>query len=123
MKKKVYLVEVGVLLDKDHPEYECYTIKDFFDNYCAFYDENRLCFFDYKQAQEYAEFYVNTGVVNTYAIVHTDIFNLTDEEIEEIENNASCEYIDNPTKESTLFFKYKNKENNIITEMEEREIQ
>lgn len=114
MKKLVYCVEVGVLLKQHDEEFNYYTIKGFYDNYCAFYDENRVLFFDYEKALNYAEKYVENGVINTYAIVHHDIFNFSDEDIENIENYGYADdYIFNPTIESTNFYGIKNENNEI----------
>ena len=63
----IYKIEVGVLLGKEHEEYDCYN--GVYDKQHAFYDEN-VCFeLDYQQAIDYANGYVEDGVNGTYAIV------------------------------------------------------
>lgn len=114
MKRLVYCVEVGVLLKQDNEEFDYYTIKGFFDDYCAFYDENRVLFFDYEKALNYAKKYVENGVVNTYAVVHYDIFNFSDDDIKNIEEYGYADdYIFNPTIETTNFYTIKNEKNEI----------
>ena len=63
----VYKVEVGVLLDKDDREYECYN--NVYDKNWGYYDENVVLFLDYNRAVEYAKSYVNEGVNKTYSII------------------------------------------------------
>lgn len=114
MKKLVYCVEVGIVLDKNDEEFDCYTIGDFFDDCYGFYDENRVLTFDYQQAVDFAEYYVKNGVINTYAIIHNDIFNFDDKDIEDIKNwNCADDCIFNPTIESTSLFLLKNESNKI----------
>ena len=114
MKKLVYCVEVGIVLDKNYEEFDCYTIGDFFDDCYGFYDENRVLTFDYQQAIDYAKDYVKNGVINTYAIIHSDIFNFDKKDIKDIENwGYADDYIFNPTIESTSLFLLKNENNKI----------
>ena len=63
----IYKIEVGVLLDSDHEEYDCYN--GVYDKQHAFYDENVAFELDYQQAINYANGYVDDGVNGTYAIV------------------------------------------------------
>lgn len=114
MKKLVYCVEVGVVLDKNDCEFDCYTIGDFFDDCYGFYDENRVLTFDYQHAIDYAKDYVKNGVINTYAIIHSDIFNFDKKDIEDIENwGYADDYIFSPTIESTSLLLLKNESNRI----------
>lgn len=115
MNKQLFFVEVGVLLTKDHDEYNYYCLQDFYtDMYYAFYDENRIAFTNKDTALDYLKQYVKNGVVNTYGILHSYVCNITDEQLQEIEDFGSCEYIDNPTKETTLHFEYKDDLTNSI---------
>ena len=108
MKKELFFVEVGVLLDEKDPEFDCYHINGFFDDIFGFYDENRLTFLTYKKALEYALNYIENGVERTYAFIHNSICNIDDEQLKEIKDFASCEYsIENPKFEDVLFFAYK----------------
>lgn len=63
----VYKVEVGVLLDKDDSEYECYS--ECYDKNNGYYEENSVLFLDYNRAVKYAKDYVNNGVNGTYSII------------------------------------------------------
>ena len=112
MKTELFFVEVGVILDKENEEFDCYTIRDFYDDEFAFYDENRLTFLDYEHAKKYADDYVNRGVNRTYAIIHNAICDITDDEYDDIICNAYCEYsLDNFDKKDVLYFIHKeNKE-------------
>src|SRR5690554_738877 len=86
MKKEIYNLEVGVLLDKNHEEYDCYNMV-YSDNY-GFYDENVIAYIkeDYDKAIEYANDYVKNGVNKTYAI-------LTYQGLLDIENDKELECI------------------------------
>ena len=65
--KKVYQVEVGVLLNKDDEEFWSYN--NAFDKQWGYYDEN-IWFTTSKQlAKKSALQYVKNGVQNTYAII------------------------------------------------------
>lgn len=64
---KLYKVEVGVLLKKEHPDYESYT--QAYDKRHAYYDENVVFFRNKKNAKEYLKNYVFFGVVGTYGIL------------------------------------------------------
>lgn len=65
--KKIYQVEVGVLLNKDNEEFEYYN--NAFDKQWGYYDEN-IWFTTSKQfARQSALQYVKNGVENTYAII------------------------------------------------------
>lgn len=62
-----YLVDVGVLLDDDHEEYDAYAIV--YDKSYAYYDENQFYTKTKEEAIEYVKKYVKEGVVGTYGIV------------------------------------------------------
>ena len=108
MKQKLYFVEVGVLLNPNDKEFEYYKVKDFFDDQFGFYDENRLTFLTYKEAREYCDKYIEDSVDGTYAILQSWVCNIDDNDLEEIKNNAYCDYnLENPQMDCTLYFAYK----------------
>lgn len=65
--RKVYLIEVGVLLTKNDPEYDFYS--NVYDKKHAFYDENQYYVDSLDQAKHGAKEYVEQGVDDTYAII------------------------------------------------------
>lgn len=64
---KLYKVEVGVLLDETHPDYESYAYV--YDKKHAYYDENVAFFTNKRNAIRYLNHYVADGVVNTYGVL------------------------------------------------------
>lgn len=61
-----YLVDVGVVVDKD--EYpSCYS--NVYDKACGYYDEDRYLVHDLEKAKKEALQYVADGVDKTYAII------------------------------------------------------
>lgn len=70
---KLYKVEVGVLLKKDHPDYESYS--QAYDKQHGYYDENVAFFRNKKNAKEYLKNYVFFGVVGTYGILSELVYN------------------------------------------------
>ena len=64
---KLYKVEVGVFLKKEHPDYKDYA--KVYDKQHAYYDENVVFFRSKRNAKEYLKNYVFFGVVNTYGIL------------------------------------------------------
>lgn len=67
MKKEVYFVEVGVLLNKDDEAFDCYS--QAYNKKFGFYDEEQIYMSDMNKAIEYVTDYVKKGVPNTYGIV------------------------------------------------------
>lgn len=67
--KRVIMLEVGVLLNKDHPEYEAYS--NVYDKKRGYHDEDRTFYYASKLSEviEKAEKYVEAGVEGTYAII------------------------------------------------------
>ena len=115
MEKELFFVEVGVLLDKEHPEFEYYKIRNFYEEF-GFYDENKLTFLTYAEAENYANNYIKSGVNTTYGIVYSFICNIDDNDLEEIELFAYCEAsLEPPEHETTLYFAYKDNNENIKT--------
>ena len=65
--RKVYQVEVGVLLDKTDPEYQSYNTA--FGGKYSYYNENIWFTFSKKEALKTAKEYVDKGVDGTYGII------------------------------------------------------
>ena len=86
MKKTVYMLEVGVLLDESHPEFDSYNIV--YDKLWGYYNENNIFFFEKEKAMNYADAYVSSGVDFTYAIIQKDTPDLDEEEIKEVEESS-----------------------------------
>lgn len=80
---KVYLLELGVLLDKNDEDYEFYSRA--YDNAHGFFDEGQGYYVDLKKAVEEATAYVKGGVEKTYAIVsETELdYEFTQEELDD----------------------------------------
>lgn len=72
MKDVIRMLEVGVLLDKRHPEYESYN--NVWDQKHGFFNENNILYRekDTEEAIDYARQYVKKGVDNTYAIISNE---------------------------------------------------
>ena len=85
MKKTIYQVEVGILLQKKHPEYECYKVA--FVNTNSYYNENIWFCETLEDAKESGLNYVKNGVERTYAII-SKISDFDDEEHEIINGNV-----------------------------------
>ncbi len=64
---KVFLLELGVLLSEDSPEYSAYS--GAYDKKHGFYDESQEYKSDLESAIKEAKAYVLAGVDNTYAVV------------------------------------------------------
>ena len=80
---RVYLLEVGVLLDEDDEEYEFYS--QAYDKAHGFYDEGQNYYVSLSKAIRSAKEYVEEGVENTYAIVsETELdYEFTQDELDE----------------------------------------
>lgn len=117
MNKKVYELEVGVHLDKDNEEYDCYGIGGATPTTgFGYYDENRIEFLDYAKAKEYADYYVKSGVNNTYAFIFEETYNIENEAIEEIKNNGYFDHeINVPHISTWLYYIYKDNNGEIKT--------
>jgi hypothetical protein len=84
---KLFKVEVGVFLKKNHPDYKDYA--QAYDEQHAYYDENVVFFRDKKNAKEYLKNYVSFGVVGTYGILSELVYDqneigYTDEDTKQI---------------------------------------
>lgn len=108
MERKLFFVEVGVLLGKDASEFESYNIKGFYEGKLGFYDENKLTFLTYEKAKEYADYYIKHGVETTYAIIYSFVCNIEDNELKEIKESAYCEWsLEPPEEDTVLYFAHK----------------
>lgn len=81
---KVFLLELGVLLSEDSPEYSGYS--EAYDKKHGFYDESQEYKSDLKAAIEEAKAYVAAGVENTYAVISEAFLSddLTEDELSEV---------------------------------------
>ena len=68
-EKEIIMLEVGILLDKDHEEFEQYS--DVYDGKYGYYDESQEFKYasELERAKEEARRYVEDGVEGTYAII------------------------------------------------------
>lgn len=110
MKKEIFIVETGTLLPKNDDEFEYYAI-DFNGKKFALYDEDYIVFLDLKEAQNYIR---DWSEYNSYCIIHSSIENLTNEQIESIQEDSDYGTFINPSCESTLYFAYKYQSNIIV---------
>lgn len=117
MKKELFILEVGVLLQPDNEEFDCYNITGFYENVYGFYDENLCVFLDFNKAKDYADFYVENGVNNTYAYIRNDIYNLDEEDFDSIENNLYYDNVDYNFNENDVLYFIKKENNSIIKEI------
>ena len=117
MTSTIYKVEVGVLLPKDHPEFNSYNhvyTKDY-----GFYDEDVIVFSSYAKAREEADNYISSGVNMTYAIIAFDYYKSSDTDeriVAELLSGERCfdsSWNFGYTEEDILYFAYK--ENGNIT--------
>lgn len=108
---KVYQVEVGVLLNKEHPEYDAYS--QVWDHKNAYYDEEFTFCKKIEEAKDYIDNYLIAGVKNTYGIL-SEIY-IDEESYKYIENEVE-EQIWNMdyNVENVIYSAYKNEEDVII---------
>ena len=114
---QLYFVEVGVLLKEDNEEFEDYQISDFYDDKFGFYDENKLAFFDLKEAMEYARKYVEKGVIDTYAFVYYDRVNIdemSDYQLLEILNSRCMDDMPIVDMDSLIWFISKDEHKEVV---------
>ena len=119
MKKTLYFVNVGILLEHTNKEYDYYKINGFHDTAFGFYDENTLTFLTLKDAKDYADCYIEIGVEKTYAIIYSFVCDVDNNALEEITQHAYCEYsLEPPQLDTTVYFAYKNDNKlNVVTEL------
>lgn len=113
----LYFVEVGVLLKEDNEEFEDYQISDFYDDKFGFYDENKLAFFDLKEAMDYARKYAEKGVINTYAFVYYDRVNVDEMSDHQLLEILNCRCVDDMpivNKDSLIWFISKDEHKEVV---------
>lgn len=115
MEKELFFVEIGLLLKKGDEWFDYYNIENFYQNEYGFYDYNRLTFFDYNKARKYVEKWLEEETENHYAFIHNGLFDIIDEQEQEINDCAYCEYsLDNPQPQDVIYFARKEKDKIII---------
>ena len=88
--KQMYLIDVGVLLEKEHPEFKEYSLV--YNKQWGFYDENQYYEGDLEKAKLMAREYVENGCDMTYAVVkRSDVESLDLEtyELEDVEYSVA----------------------------------
>jgi len=83
---KIYRTEFGVLLPRDHDEYDSYAHA--WDRQNAYYDEGHGFYLSAAEAEKVARSYVDNGVDYTYAIVTVADVDLDEEDLEMIRIDA-----------------------------------
>lgn len=81
--KKVYLVDVGVLLEESAEEFSSYN--NVYDKKHGYYDENQFYMLYYDDAVQYVDKYVSNGVDRTYGVVSETYIDasISDKEVED----------------------------------------
>jgi hypothetical protein len=101
---KIYMVEVGVEIDKKEDEYENYLINiNGLDRHL--YDENVVAFFNKKKALDFINKYIDMGVKNTYGVLWNVNRKLDDYEMDEVVNQGYLEDEFLPRKIDNVYFK------------------
>lgn len=108
---KIYQVEVGILLDKNDIEYDCYS--NVWDHKNGYYDENYLFYITEREAKEFIGNYIKKGNVTTYGILSELL--VDKQSYEEVKDGMGAGFIDmNYDIRNVIYSAYKNKENHII---------
>ena len=112
--RNCYLVEVGVLLKKDNPEYEAYKNKNVYDGSGSFYDEDQFYELSEEKAKEYALKYVKEGIGGTYGIVKKTF--IPEEDAVNMENGIDAPYVEGESYDvsSVVFSVHKNDDGEMI---------
>ena len=101
---KIYMVEVGVEIDKKNDEYDNYLMNiNGFDRYL--YDENVVAFLNKNKALDFLNEYVDNGVENTYGVLWDVYRELEDYEKKEVVNQGYLEDEYLPRKIDNVYFK------------------
>lgn len=112
MRKLVYVVEVGVLVDKTYEEYDAYAIT--LGNGVGekgIYDENILGFETFDEAKKYIDHYVEVGVPSTYGFMWLDdVMFSSEEDLENFKSNATLPHWEYDF-ENILYWKEKGENN------------
>lgn len=107
---KAFLVEVGILLGKDNPEFDAYATA--YDKEHGYYDEGQYYVESKEKALEDAKKYVNDGVENTYAVVSNT--ELPDDFDFDFENDSN--YVEDETYDVDSVIFSAMKQNGVIVE-------
>ena len=95
MKKTLYYAKVGVKLDLTNPYYDIYFIKS---KGCSLFGKKVAVFTTLEAAKSFATKYVVNGIKTSYGIVWSQIDDITDEDLLEIEQtgfyDGMSDYID-----------------------------
>ena len=83
---KVYRDEFGVLLPKNHDEYDSYS--HCWDRQNGYYDEGHSFYLTKAEAERAGRFYVDEGVPYTYVIITVADVDLDDESLKYIKESA-----------------------------------
>lgn len=109
---KIYHVEVGVLLDKDDPEFNSYNMV--WDHKNGYYNEDNCFYINYEKANEYLKYYISNGGANTYGIiaavyVNKDVYECVAKE-NEVDLGDKIFY----EAKSVIYSEYKDNNNQIV---------
>lgn len=107
---KAYQFEVGVMLNKEDEEYECYSCS--WDKKHGYYDENTGFTKTYEEVYNYVKNYVESGVRNTYGIISE--ITISKEAFDSIYNGFSERINMNYDLEKIIYSLYQNEEGQII---------
>lgn len=116
----LFRLEVGILLGKDHEEFENYNkvyTKDF-----GFYDEDVTFYLDYEKTAKDAKDYVKSGTNGTYAVITSTLVKLTEEEKKEINDTGSYRHLNvcSRNENDILYFCYQENNGNIKTVVDKK---
>lgn len=120
----VYNLEVGVLLDESHEDYDYYASA--YDKKHSYYDESYMNGFDFEALKSEGLSYIEAGVKNTYAIITKIVLNKSwfgdswediEEEIKEngfIEESVAVLDGEQFKAENVVFSAFKNSDGEIV---------
>ena len=110
MKTELLRLETGILLDESHPEFDKYS--KVFTGKHGFYDEDVTIYFDYHEAEKDADDCMSNGEDKTYAVISSDVFNITENEKREIQNNRTFKRSNDFSyaEDDIIYFAYKENE-------------
>ena len=101
---KIYMVEVGVEIDKKKDEVGFYLINiNGLDRHL--YDENVVAFLNENEALDFLNQYVDKGVENTYGVLWDVVRKLDDYEMKEVVNQGFLEEEFLPRQIDNVYFK------------------
>lgn len=104
--KKGYRYEVGILLNKDNSEYDCYN--NVYDKNHSYYAEDVGIFETKEEVIKYVEDYISNGKKNTYGIIGIEDIEDSFDFKDIFDYEVICYDIEN-----IFYCKYKNENNEI----------